>query len=60
MFIQWAARTNLENTDTENHHFYPYARLTEHAPESNEGDYAFYLPAVHKKTGQKTHDTHGR
>lgn len=58
--MQKAACSNLENTDAETHHFYPYARLTEHVPESNEEDYAFYLPAVHKKTGQKTHDTHGR
>lgn len=33
--------------------FYPYASLTKHAPESNEGDYAFYLPAAHKNDRPK-------
>lgn len=38
---------------TENHSFYPNASVTKHAPESNEEDYASYLPGAHKNDRPK-------
>lgn len=37
----------------ERHHFHPQASTTNHAPESNEEDYALYLPAVYKNDRPK-------
>lgn len=52
-FIQCAACSLGKTGVAERHRFHPHARTASHAPDSNEEDYALYLPAVHKNDRPK-------